>query len=91
MFENIVMRAIFGSTRNAVTGEWEKTHKEKIHNLHSFSNYDDDCYSATSTTTTILLLLLLLLLPLLPLPLPPLQLPPPLLLLEKERKRRDGE
>jgi len=75
VFENIVIRAIFGSMRNAVTGELEKTYKEKIHNLPSFSNYDDDCYSATSTTT--ILLLLLLLLPLLPLPIPPLQLPPP--------------
>jgi len=72
VFENIVMRGIFGSMRNAVTGEWEKNTQGKDSQFTLFfSNYDDECYSASFTTITTILLLLLLL------PLPPLQLPPP--------------
>jgi hypothetical protein len=35
MFENRVLRRIFGSKRNEVTGEWRKLHIEELHNLYS--------------------------------------------------------
>jgi hypothetical protein len=35
VFENRVLRRIFGSKRNEVTGEWRKLHNEELHNLHS--------------------------------------------------------
>jgi len=33
VFENMVLRKIFGSKRKEVTGEWRKMHKEKLHDL----------------------------------------------------------
>jgi hypothetical protein len=33
LFENRVLRRVFGSKRDEVTGEWRKLHKEKIINL----------------------------------------------------------
>jgi hypothetical protein len=33
MFENRVMRRIFGPKRNEVTGGWRKLHNEELHNL----------------------------------------------------------
>ena len=34
MFENRVLRRIFGSKRDEVTGEWRKLHNEKLKNLY---------------------------------------------------------
>jgi hypothetical protein len=33
MFENKVVRRIFGYKRQEVTGGWRKLHKEELHNL----------------------------------------------------------
>jgi hypothetical protein len=33
VFENRVLRRIFGSKRDEVTGEWRKVHKQKLHDL----------------------------------------------------------
>jgi hypothetical protein len=38
VFENRVLRKIFGPKRDDVTGEWRKLHNEELHNLHSLSN-----------------------------------------------------
>jgi hypothetical protein len=38
VFENRVMRKIFGSKREKVTGGWRKLHNEKLHELHSSSS-----------------------------------------------------
>jgi hypothetical protein len=35
VFENRVLRRIFGPKRGEVTGEWRKLHKEKLHILYS--------------------------------------------------------
>jgi hypothetical protein len=35
VFENRVLRRIFGPKRNEVTGEWRKLHNEELHNLYS--------------------------------------------------------
>jgi hypothetical protein len=35
VFENRVVRRIFGSKRNEVTGEWRKVHNEELHNFYS--------------------------------------------------------
>jgi hypothetical protein len=35
VFENRVLRRIFGSKRGEVTGEWRKLHSGELHNLHS--------------------------------------------------------
>jgi hypothetical protein len=35
VFENRVLRSIFGSKRDEVTGEWRKLHNEELHNLYS--------------------------------------------------------
>jgi hypothetical protein len=35
VFENIVLRRIFGPKRDEVTGEWRKLHSEELHNLYS--------------------------------------------------------
>jgi hypothetical protein len=35
VFENRVLRRIFGPKRDEVTGEWRKLHSEEIHNLYS--------------------------------------------------------
>jgi hypothetical protein len=35
MSENRVLREIFGSKRDEVTGEWRKLHNEELHNLYS--------------------------------------------------------
>jgi hypothetical protein len=36
VFENRVMRRIFGSKREEVMGEWRKLHNEELHNLYSY-------------------------------------------------------
>jgi hypothetical protein len=38
MFENRVLRRIFGPKRDEVTGEWRKLHNEELNNLYSSSN-----------------------------------------------------
>jgi hypothetical protein len=35
VFENRVLRRIFGPTRGEVTGEWRKLHSGEVHNLYS--------------------------------------------------------
>jgi hypothetical protein len=35
VFENRVLRRIFGPKKDEVTGEWRKLHKEELHDLHS--------------------------------------------------------
>jgi hypothetical protein len=35
VFENRVLRRIFGPRRNEVTGEWRKLHNEELHDLYS--------------------------------------------------------
>jgi hypothetical protein len=38
MFENRVLRRIYGPKRDEVTGEWEKLHNEKLNDLYSSPN-----------------------------------------------------
>jgi hypothetical protein len=38
VFENRVLRRIFGPKRDEVTGEWRKLHSGKLHNLYSSSD-----------------------------------------------------
>jgi hypothetical protein len=38
MFENRVLRKIFGSKKDEVTGDWRKLHNEELHNLYSLPN-----------------------------------------------------
>jgi hypothetical protein len=35
VFENRVLRRIFGPNRDEVTGVWRKPHSEELHNLYS--------------------------------------------------------
>ena len=38
VFENRVLRRVFGTKRDEVTGEWRKLHTEKLRDLYSLSN-----------------------------------------------------
>jgi hypothetical protein len=38
VFENRVLREIFGLKRDEVTGEWRKFHNEQLNDLHSSPN-----------------------------------------------------
>ena len=38
VFENRVLRRIFGPKRNGVTGEWRKLHNEELNSLYSSPN-----------------------------------------------------
>jgi hypothetical protein len=38
VFENRVLRRIFGPKRDGVTGRWRKLHNEELHNLYSSPN-----------------------------------------------------
>jgi hypothetical protein len=38
VFENRVLRRIFGPKRDHVTGDWRKLHNEELHNLYSSEN-----------------------------------------------------
>jgi hypothetical protein len=35
VFENRVLRKIFGPKRDEVTGNWRKVHNEELHNLYT--------------------------------------------------------
>jgi hypothetical protein len=36
VFDNMMLRRIFGPKRDEVTGGWRKLHNEELHNLYSF-------------------------------------------------------
>jgi hypothetical protein len=38
VFENRLLRKIYGPTRDEVTGSWRKLHNEELHNLYSSPN-----------------------------------------------------
>jgi hypothetical protein len=38
VFENRVLRRIFGPKRDEMMGDWRKLHNEELHNLHSSPN-----------------------------------------------------
>ena len=38
MFENMVLRRIFGPRRDEVTGEWRRLHNEELNDLYSTPN-----------------------------------------------------
>jgi hypothetical protein len=38
VFENRVLRGIFGPKRDEVTGEWRKLHNEELNDLYSLPN-----------------------------------------------------
>ena len=38
VFENMVLRRIFGPMRDEVTGEWKRLHNEELNDLYSSSN-----------------------------------------------------
>jgi hypothetical protein len=38
VFENRVLRRLFGSKRDGVTGEWRELHKEELNDLYSSPN-----------------------------------------------------
>ena len=38
MFENMVLRSIFGPRRDEVTGEWRRLHNEELKDLYSSLN-----------------------------------------------------
>jgi hypothetical protein len=41
VFENRVLRRIFGPKRDEVTGGWKQLHNEELHNLHVlFAKYN---------------------------------------------------
>jgi len=38
VFENMVLRRLFGPRRDEVTGEWRKLHNEELRDLYSLPN-----------------------------------------------------
>jgi hypothetical protein len=42
VFENRVLRRIFGPKRDDVTGDWRKLHNEELHNLYSSPNIQSE-------------------------------------------------
>jgi hypothetical protein len=38
LFENRVLRRVFGAKRHDVTGKWRKLHEEELHDLYSSPN-----------------------------------------------------
>jgi hypothetical protein len=52
VFENRVLRRIFGPKRDEVTGEWRKMHNEELRDLYSSQNNEveeDEMGGACST------------------------------------------
>jgi hypothetical protein len=49
VFENRVLRRIFGPKRDDVTGEWRKLHNEELHNLYSSPVKANEVGGACST------------------------------------------
>jgi hypothetical protein len=45
VFENRVLRRIFGPKMNDVTGEWRKLHSEELHILYSSLNIIDELFT----------------------------------------------
>ena len=45
MFENKVLRKIFGAKRDEITGEWKKLHNAELHALYSSPNIIRDLKS----------------------------------------------
>jgi hypothetical protein len=41
VFENRLLRRIFGPKRDEITGGWRKLHNEKLHNLNNQINEDE--------------------------------------------------
>jgi hypothetical protein len=39
VFENRILRRMFGPKTDEVTGEWRKLHSEELHILYSFPKY----------------------------------------------------
>jgi hypothetical protein len=39
VFENRVLRRMFGPKRDEVTGEWRKLHNEELHDFILFAKY----------------------------------------------------
>jgi hypothetical protein len=46
VFENRVLRRIFGPKRDEVTGDWRKLRNEELHNLYSSLMEPSDYYDA---------------------------------------------
>ena len=42
MFENRVLRKIFGPTRGEVTGDWRKLHNEELSDLYSLPSNQEE-------------------------------------------------
>jgi hypothetical protein len=38
MFENMIMRKVYGPKRDDITGEWRRLHNEELHDLCSSTN-----------------------------------------------------
>jgi hypothetical protein len=49
LYENRVLRRIFGPVKEIVTGDWRKLHSDKLHNLYSSPNMKDGLDVACST------------------------------------------
>ena len=39
MFDNMVLRRLFGPRRDEVTGEWRRLHNEELNDLYSSPNF----------------------------------------------------
>jgi hypothetical protein len=48
VFENRMLRRIFGPKRDEVTGEWRKLHNEELHDLYSSPNIVNEMGGACS-------------------------------------------
>ena len=42
VFENRMLRRLFGSKKDEVTGEWRKVHNEELNDLYFSKYYSDD-------------------------------------------------
>jgi hypothetical protein len=48
VFENRVLRRIFGLKRDEVMGEWKKMHSDELHNLWNYKNHDESQQDANN-------------------------------------------